>query len=365
MRKTIMTVMAIAMITGMASNLSAADKAKAVADKAAVKPIKVVILVGGHGYDKKNFEKAWGGHPDITCEVWKGKPYTIFDDVSKFKYDVVLMYNLSSGITDKQKTNFLALLKKGVGLVVWHHAMANCQNWPEFEKIAGCKYWMKPGEKECRKVGPSRYAHDRYLMKIADTNHPITKGMKNIQIDDESYYKQTFAADHMKVLVTTEHPRSDKPIAWTNDYKGARVFGYQGGHDAKAWTNPGHRRLLGNGIRWVAGRKCINTPMATPKIQKQFKKLSAAVGFITACLDKKDFKALAAACSQAPNEIALKQLASVHGKTPLGKLYAKKDFPAKGRVFKLGGHAKELGHIHIDFTNHHGAWRLKTIFVCR
>ncbi|MDP6044665.1 MAG: ThuA domain-containing protein, partial [Phycisphaerae bacterium] len=234
--------------------------------KPAIKPLKVVILVGGHGYDKKNFEKAWGGHADITCEVWKGKPYTVFDDISKFDYDVILMYNLSSGITDKQKTNFLALLKKGVGLVVWHHAMANCQNWPGFEKIAGCKYWLRPGEKECGKVGKSGYAHDRYQMKIAKIDHPITKGMKDFEIDDESYYKQTFAKDHMKVLITTKHPKSDKAIAWTNDYKGAKIFGYQGGHDAKAWTNPGHRRLLGNGIRWVAGRKCINTPMATPKL---------------------------------------------------------------------------------------------------
>jgi len=138
MYKTITIIIAIALIAGFAANLPAADKAKTPETKPALKPLKVVILVGGHGYDKKNFDKAWGGHPDITCEVWKGKPYTVFDDISKFDYDVILMYNLSSGITDKQKTNFLALLKKGVGLVVWHHAMANCQNWPEFEKIAGC-----------------------------------------------------------------------------------------------------------------------------------------------------------------------------------------------------------------------------------
>ena len=42
-------------------------------------PVKVVIIVGGHGYDKKNFDKAWGGHDDIQCEVWDGQPYTVFD----------------------------------------------------------------------------------------------------------------------------------------------------------------------------------------------------------------------------------------------------------------------------------------------
>ncbi|MDP6635342.1 MAG: ThuA domain-containing protein [Phycisphaerae bacterium] len=362
MRKAIVTVMAVLLVAGMASEMSAVDKAPPT--KAGIKPLRVVILVGGHGYDKKNFEKAWGGHGDIACEVWKGKPYSVFDDISKFKYDVILMFNLSSGITDAQKTNFLKLLKKGVGLVVWHHAMANCQNWPEFEKIAGCKYWMKAGEKDGKKIVRSAYAHDRYQMKIANTDHPITKGMKDFEIDDESYYRQTFA-DGINVLVTTKHPKSDKPIAWTVNYKGSKVFGFQGGHDAKAWTNPGHRRLLSNGIRWVSGRKCVNTPMAAPKMQKQFRKLRPAVAFITACLDKKDYKALAAECAIAPDVHILKQLGTVHAKTPLGKLYAKRAFPARGRAFKLGGHAQELGHIHIDFTNHHGAWRLQRIFGCR
>jgi hypothetical protein len=180
----IAAVLAVSVVAGVAPNLSAAEKAKA---KTKLKPLKVVILVGGHGYDKKNFDKAWGGFDDITCEVWKGKPYTLFDDISKFDYDAILMFNLSSGITDKQKTNFLALLKKGVGLMVWHHALANCQNWPEFEKIAGCKYWLKPGEKEGKKIGKSSYAHDRYKMKLANADHPLTKGMKNFEIDDESY----------------------------------------------------------------------------------------------------------------------------------------------------------------------------------
>ena len=221
--------------------------------KPAVKPIKVVILVGGHGYDKGPFPQAWGGHADIQCEIWKGKPYTVFDDLDKFTYDVILMYNLSSGITDKQKANFLTLLKRGVGVVVWHHALANCQNWPEFEKIAGCKFWMRPGKKDGKPVGNSGTGHAKYKMHIADAAHPITKGMADFEIQDESYNKQTFVKG-IRVLVTTDHPKSDKPIAWVVKYSGSRVFGYQSGHDVKAWANPNFRRLLGNGIRWVARR---------------------------------------------------------------------------------------------------------------
>ena len=234
------------------SGLSAAEAKAPAAAAAEVKPIKVVILVGGHGYDTKNFPKAWTA-PDIQCEVWKGKPYTVFDDISKFKYDVIMTFNLSSGITDKQKANLLKLLGRGVGLVAWHHSLANCQNWAEYERIAGCRFWMRPGEKDGKKIGRSGTGHGRLKMHIADANHPITKGMKDFEIQDETYNKQTFARG-IRVLVTTEHPKSDKAIAWVHRYGAARVFGYQGGHDAKAWTNPAHLQLLTNGIRWVAGR---------------------------------------------------------------------------------------------------------------
>ena len=178
----ITAILLVASIVSATTDTSAADKAG---------PIKVVILVGGHGYDQKNFDKAWGGHDDITCEVSKQKPYTLFDDISAFNYDVILMYNLSSGITDKQKENFLALLKKGVGLVVWHHSMANCQNWPEFEKIAGCKYWMKAGEKNGKlevfvELRDANYPGSNYRL-IYDPVHDLLRGVYFQAVAKQSY----------------------------------------------------------------------------------------------------------------------------------------------------------------------------------
>ena len=61
---------------------------------------KVVILVGGHGYDPGGFERLWSSFDNIAADVWPGAPYTVFDDISQFKYDVIVMYNLSSGITE-------------------------------------------------------------------------------------------------------------------------------------------------------------------------------------------------------------------------------------------------------------------------
>jgi len=234
--------------------LSSAEPDEAAAAPRDGEPVKVVIVVGGHGYDTENFPKAWGGHPDIACTIWEGDPYSLFDDIAGFEYDVILMYNFSSGITDAQKANFLALLGRGVGLVVWHHALANCQNWPEFEMIAGCRFWLEDWVRDSGeevKRGTTGFA--KMKMDIADPGHPITRGMTGFEIEDETYCGQTFVKG-IDVLVATDHPQSDRAIAWCHPYASSRVFGFQSGHDARAWTNPGHRRLLSNGIRWVAGR---------------------------------------------------------------------------------------------------------------
>jgi hypothetical protein len=248
--RTIVLAAGLACALAVGTTVQAADGA---GEAKTAEKIKVVILVGGHGYDERGFETLWNSLDGLAWEVWKGAPYTVFDDISQFKYDVIVMYNLSSGMTDTQKKNFLTLLDNEIGLVVWHHALANCQDWPEFEKIAGGKFWLAPGERNGAQVPRSGTGFGTVKMRIEDPNHPITQGMTDFEIEDEPYNGQTFC-DGIRVLVTGDHPRSDKQIAWIQTYGKARVFGYQSGHDAKAWSNPSFQKLMTRGILWVAGR---------------------------------------------------------------------------------------------------------------
>jgi type 1 glutamine amidotransferase len=242
-------------MTGVAMMFPAARALPAEEGKApqGAEKLKVLVLVGGHGYEQAGFAKLWAGYEDMAVEVWKGSPYTAFDDIANFPYEVIVMYNMSSGMTDTQKQNFLKLLERGVGLVVWHHALANCQDWPEFEKIAGAKFWLKPDQRNGAELPRSGTGSGLLNIHVADPNHPITKGLADFQIQDETYNRQTFK-EGIHVLLTTDHPRSDKNIAWVHQYGKARVFGYQSGHDAKAWTNEGFRHVFGQGIRWAARR---------------------------------------------------------------------------------------------------------------
>jgi hypothetical protein len=108
--------------------------------------------------------------------------------------------------------------------------------------------------------------------------------------------------------------------------------------------------------------------------------LAAAVEFIVECLDSGDFDALGTACEKAhemqeqvqglpsPAEYrrrAIAGLAQQHQQTRLDKLYSGLEFPDNITTHKLGGHGKELGHIHIDFRQAGEMWFLGEIWVCR
>lgn len=231
--------------------LSAAAPAPA-ADKPRT---RVLLITGGHGYDVKNFAKAYDGFDDLAVDVRTDKaPNAVFDDLADFKYDVIVLYNFNNKITDRQRENFLKLLDRGVGLVVWHHGLAAYPDWPEFEKIAGIKYFLKPEQRGGTTHRPSGWKHDQKMpIKVADKDHPITRGLADFDIEDETYNRQQHAPDN-HVLLTTDHPDSDKPIAWTRNYGKARVFGCQLGHDAKAWANESFRKVFSQGIRWAAGK---------------------------------------------------------------------------------------------------------------
>jgi uncharacterized protein len=90
-------------------------------------------------------------------------------------------------------------------------------------------------------------------MHVEDANHPITKGLKDYEICDETYGKWRYLPGN-HLLVSTRHELSNKQIAWIRPQGNRRVFVTQAGHGPLAWKNPGFRRLLTGGILWSAGR---------------------------------------------------------------------------------------------------------------
>ena len=211
--------------------------------------IKVVVVTGGHAFERKPFFTLFEGYDDIGYVEAQLKDHSeIFEDISDWDYDVIVMYSMTQNISKKRKDNFKKLLNRGIGLVALHHNLGSFQSWPEFKKIIGAKYYLKPTEER----RGSTFKHDIDMnVRIADTSHSITRGMSDFKIHDEGYKYCDFEMNN-RVLLTTGHPDSDRTIGWVRRYGKAKVCTIQLGHDAAAYKNINYRQLVAQAIRWCA-----------------------------------------------------------------------------------------------------------------
>ena len=139
-------------------------------------------------------------------------------DISKWPYDAVLLYNYMKKPTDKQFANFLALTDRGVGLVILHHAIYGYRPRPEFRKIVGVTSWLS-GE----------HSFVTMKMHVEDPKHPLTRGLADFSVHDETYIGAKLdPGDH--VLLTTDEPKNSKAVAWVHTYRKSPVCYFQLGH---------------------------------------------------------------------------------------------------------------------------------------
>jgi type 1 glutamine amidotransferase len=222
------------------------------ADEAA--KLKVLVVTGGHGFQKEPFFQMFKDNPGIeftTAEHAKTNA-TVYEREDLLRYDVVVLYDMPQNITEAQKARFLALFDKGVGLVVLHHALVSYQNWPEYEQIIGGRYQEPDPNRSGRVTEAVGWQHDVDIpVVVLATNHPITAGVSDFLIHDEIYWGFRVGAD-VTPLLTTTHPKSGKPLAWTRTQGKSRVFFLQLGHGRTAFENENYRKLLAQGIRWVS-----------------------------------------------------------------------------------------------------------------
>ncbi|HEY5910039.1 MAG TPA: ThuA domain-containing protein [Verrucomicrobiae bacterium] len=216
---------------------------------------KVLVVTGGHGFEKGPFLKMFEENPPITfVHAAHGTTNAAaYQRADLLNYDVVVLYDMPKGITETQKTKFLSLFDRGIGLVVLHHALVSFQHWPDYERIVGGRYPEADGTSGVitAQVG---YEHDVDVpVTVVGTNHPITADLQDFTIHDEIYWGFRVGSDVTPLLSTT-HPKSGKPLAWARTERKSRVVFIQLGHDHRAYENPNFRKLLANSIRWAARR---------------------------------------------------------------------------------------------------------------
>ncbi len=222
------------------------------AQEKGLRSLQVVVVTGGHDYDKKAFPDLFKGHEGVQFAYFEQKTGELFEDISAWKYDVIVLYNMNKQISPKQQENFLKLLNKGVGVVALHHCIAAWPQWTQWSRIIGGRYFEQPGKFAGKDYPGSTYLHDvKVKVKVEAVNHPITAGVKDFELMDETYRGQWVDPDATLLLSTTEKT-SDTQLAWAKTSAKARVVYIQLGHGPQAFQDANYKKLLNNAIRWTA-----------------------------------------------------------------------------------------------------------------
>jgi len=213
---------------------------------------KAIVVTGGHGFEAQPFFAMFDSFDDITYDhLALQDDSELFEDISNWDYDVIVLYNMTQNISPRRRENFVRLLRKGVGLVALHHCIAAYQNWPQYKKIIGAKYYLKEMTEAGVRHEASTYKEGLDLSMRVEKQHPVTKGLADFVIRDEAYKKCVFEPDNT-ILLSTTNEYSDGPIAWVRHYENARICYIQLGHGRSAYENPNYRRLVAQAIQWCA-----------------------------------------------------------------------------------------------------------------
>jgi len=217
--------------------------------------VRALLVTGGHDHDIA-FYSVLDGTGDL--DVWVDPHPNAFSGPVREGTEVVVLYDMPSEMTPDQRRNLRAFVEGGGGVVALHHAIAGRTGWRWWwENVLGGRYLTSPeGGRPA-----STYQHDVDLEVTVVAEHPVTAGVASpFRILDETY-KGMWISPANTVLLTTDAPTSDGPVAWVSPYPKARVVFIQLGHGREAHLHPAFRRLVRNAVHW-AGKSTEGAPGA-------------------------------------------------------------------------------------------------------
>ena len=209
-----------------------------------VAPIRLLVVTGGHTYPTAFytvFEQpgiAWD-HAVSSEEAYRGN--------LRERYDVLVLHDMPKTLSETGQQHLRAFAEAGKGIVVVHHAIVSYPDWDWYRDLIGARYFEQPqGARPA-----STYRHDEQMRIAVTARHPVTEGLAPFTVLDETY-KDMWLAPTNTVLLTTDNPTGDPPVAWVSAYARSRVVTIQLGHGPESHRDPSFRRLMLNAITWTA-----------------------------------------------------------------------------------------------------------------
>ncbi len=236
-------VFVLATATGLAADLTANGSEK----------LRLLIVHGGHEFETNQFFQVFREMPGVTfTTVQHPAAQAWFNSDRAREYDVLVFYDMWQQISDEAKADLVNLIKGGKPLLALHHCLGSFQKWDEYANIIGGRYHLEKWTQQGVEKPGSTYQHDvDFKIQIADSGHPVTRGLRDFAIHDE-VYGGFEVKPGVHVLLTTDEPKNGRDLGWAKTYGAARVVYLQLGHDHRAYENPNYRQLVTQALQWVA-----------------------------------------------------------------------------------------------------------------
>ncbi|MFW6107552.1 MAG: ThuA domain-containing protein [bacterium] len=207
--------------------------------------IKVHMVQGG-GHN-------WKAHLPILAEILQKTgdfQVSMSQDLDELKaeniqeYDVVLFYGSGNNFKDPAQEKGLCDFVRDGGACAGIHSATD-----SFKKSDA--YWELVGGRFAGHGG------GKFTVRILDPDHPITQGLEDFEIQDETYRHRYHekAEKELHHLVKIDRGKEQQSMGWVRDYGKGRLFYTSLGHGRQAWTNPHFQRLVVRGLYWAAGRE--------------------------------------------------------------------------------------------------------------
>jgi len=203
----------------------------------------LAVVTGSHPFDVPNFHKLFRSLAGVDAYIQHMEDFAASSEEVRDGYDAVLLYHMIMATpADGVAAALEHLGQTAQGVVVLHHAILAFPQWHFWTDLTGLAD---------RSFGfhPDQHLH----IDIADADHPITKGLTHWDMTDETYTMAEPVGDN-RLLLSTDHEKCMKSIAWTRRLGKSRVFCYQSGHDNVTWADENFREVLRRGVLWSAGR---------------------------------------------------------------------------------------------------------------
>nr|WP_321406647.1 ThuA domain-containing protein [uncultured Carboxylicivirga sp.] len=209
--------------------------------------IDAMLITSDRKQPVKEFYELFENIPQLRfSEVKQPKANEDIEHGLANNFDILIFYDLNDSITPKQKAAYRNLLISGKPMLFLHHTLVSYQDWPEFTKIIGGKYFRDHPQR-----GPSTFQHNINIsVEVDKTKHQIINNLNNFIIHDETY-SNCFILPDVTPLLTTSTPNNITNVAWIHNVEKSEVIYIQFGHDENAFTHPEYQKLIKQSINYL------------------------------------------------------------------------------------------------------------------